>query len=94
MINANEDLPYEQQMLRILRSYDRIVAENSRLRRELADSEERSKGEIKYLRDECLKKNGKLEWVQAQLTEYLKSQGVEIPKHPTITSITKLITKN
>lgn len=97
---TNEELPYEQQMLHILRSYDRIVeenhalkAENARQREEL--SEKRGyypPSDYKHLRDLYDTKTMKLDWVVAQLTEYLKSLGVEIPKHPSIKSIVNLIT--
>lgn len=97
MINANEELPYEQQMLYILRSYDRIVdenraikAENARLREELKEKEHYEK----CLRHDYDAKKMKLDWVKAQLKEHLKSHGVKLPKYQSIKKIVELTLSN
>lgn len=78
----NEELPYEQQMLSVLRRYDKLAEENEAMRKELAEYRSLGKpGKIRASLHRCELLEKQHAQALQKMENYLASLGVENEYH-------------
>lgn len=88
----NEELPYEQQMLTVLRRYDKLVEENEAMRKELAEYRPLGKpGKIRASLHRCELLEKQHAQALQKMEDYLASLGIENEYHRFMGAVARIV---
>lgn len=88
----NEELPYEQQMLTVLRRYDKLVEENEAMRKELAEYRPLGKpGKIRASLHRCEFLEKQHAQALEKMEDYLASLGIENEYHNFMGAVARIV---
>lgn len=88
----NEELPYEQQMLTVLRRYDKLVGENEAMRKELAEYRPLGKpGKIRASLHRCELLEKQHAQALQKMEDYLASLGIENEYHTFMGAVARIV---
>lgn len=88
----NEELPYEQQMLSVLRRYDKLVEENEAMRKELAEYRPLGKpGKIRASLHRCELLEKQHAQALQKMEDYLASLGIENEYHRFMGAVARIV---
>lgn len=88
----NEELPYEQQMLSVLRRYDKLVEENEAMRKELAEYRPLGKpGKIRASLHRCEFLEKQHAQALQKMEDYLASLGIENEYHSFMGAVARIV---
>lgn len=88
----NEELPYEQQMLSVLRRYDKLVEENEAMRKELAEYRPLGKpGKIRASLHRCELLEKQHAQALQKMEDYLTSLGIENEYHTFMGAVARIV---
>lgn len=88
----NEELPYEQQMLSVLRRYDKLVEENEAMRKELAEYRPLGKpGKVRASLHRCELLEKQHAQALQKMEDYLAGLGIENEYHTFMGAVARIV---